>query len=148
MPEFEEPAPAPVEVDPVAEAFYSGAVSRITRLMPVLALLGTVASWWRAGGAFAIGFAFGCVVAYVNFYWLKRVVNALGELTQVDRRDVARQAVVRFLMRYGVIAIAACAILSFSARGLYGMTAGLFLPAGAILCEAAYEVYVALRRGL
>jgi hypothetical protein len=31
---------------------------------------------------------------------------------------------------------------------LYGFFAGLFLPVAAILCEAVYEVYAALIRGI
>ena len=46
------------------------------------------------------------------------------------------------------IALAAYAILRVSKQSLYGMLAGLFLPVAAITCEAAYELYVALRRGL
>jgi hypothetical protein len=51
-------------------------------------------------------------------------------------------------MRYGVIGIAAYAIFRISVSSLYGMLAGLFVPAAAIVCEAAYELYAALRRGL
>jgi hypothetical protein len=76
------------------------------------------------------------------------VVNALADLAQQDRRGVGRAALLRFLLRYGVIIIAAYAILNVSERALYGMFVGLFLPVAAILCEATYEVYVALRRGL
>lgn len=142
------PEIAVVEVNPVAEAFYSGALARITYLMPVLGVLGAIALWWRFGGAFAAGFVAGGIIACVNFYWLKRVVNALGAVSDQDRRGVGRAAVIRFLLRYGVILVAAYAILNISERGLYGMFTGLFLPVAAIGCEAIYELNVALRRGL
>ena len=44
--------------------------------------------------------------------------------------------------------LAAYGILTVSPASLYGLLAGLFLPVAAIACEAAYEVYVALARGL
>jgi len=142
------PPPANCEVDPAAEAFYSGAIGRIVRLMPVLGGIGTVATLIRFGWIYAAGFLLGAAIANLNFYWLKRVVGALGELVEGDRSGVARAALLRFLLRYGVIIVAAYAILKLSERALFGMIAGLFLPVAAILCEAAYEVYTALRRGL
>lgn len=149
-------APDPYTPDPAAEAFYAGAITRITRLLPVLSALGAAVAWWRAGGWFAAGFLAGCVVSYGNFYWLKRAVEALAtvtvqqghELNAVERRSIAQAAVLRFLMRYGVIGIAAYAIFRISVSSLYGMLAGLFVPAAAIVCEAVYELYAALRRGL
>jgi small-conductance mechanosensitive channel len=144
-----EPAPEPVEPDPVAEAFYSGAAQRITRSMPVLAAIGVAVAWWRGGWLFAAGFVVGSAIAYVNFYWLKRVVNALAErVTSSGQSESGRAAFTRFLLRYALIALAAYAILRISTRSLYGLLAGLFLPVAAITCEAAYEAYVALRRGL
>jgi hypothetical protein len=136
-------------MNPAAEVFYSGAIGRITRYMPVLAVLGVGIAWWRAGWWFAAGFTVGCLIAYVNFYWLKRVVNALADrVTRSGRGEEGRGVFARFLLRYALIAIAAYAILRVSTSGLYGMLAGLFLPVAAIACEAGYEVYVAVRRGL
>lgn len=117
--------------------------------MPVLALIGTGVAWWRAGWVFAAGFVVGCAIAYVNFYWLKRVVNALADrVTRSGRGESGRAVFTRFLLRYALIAAVAYVILRVSTRSLYGMLAGLFLPVAAIACEAVYEVYVALRRGL
>lgn len=142
--------PAPPNLpDPVAEAFYSGAIGRITRCMPVLGVLGAALAWWRAGLAFAVGFGAGCGIAFLNFHWLKRVVNALAErVTRSGQSESGRAAFTRFPPRYALIALAAYTMLRFSARSLYGLLAGLFLPVAAIACEAAYEVYIALRRGL
>lgn len=149
-------SPEPFEPNPAAEAFYSGAIGRIMRYMPFVAAIGMAFAWWRAGGWFAFGFVVGCVVAYVNFRWLKRAVEGLAavavqqgaEFGDVEKRTAARGAVLRFLLRFGVIGGVAYAIFEISASSLKGMLAGLFVPAAAIVCEAAYEVYAALRRGL
>ncbi len=144
-----EPEPEPFEPSPGSTAFYSGAIGRITGYMPVLAVLGAALAWWRAGGAFAAGFLVGCAIAYLNFHWLKRVVSALADrVTRTGRSEGGRGVFARFLLRYALIAAVAYVILRVSTRSLYGMLAGLFLPVAAIACEAAYEVYVALRRGL
>jgi len=56
--------------------------------------------------------------------------------------------VLRFLLRYFLIALGAYAIFKISRNGLYGLLVGLFLPVGAILMEAGYELYAVLRRGV
>jgi hypothetical protein len=54
----------------------------------------------------------------------------------------------RFVLRYVLIAAAAYAIFKSSDMSLYGLCAGLSLPVGAVLIEAAYAMYGALRRGI
>jgi small-conductance mechanosensitive channel len=135
--------------DTGSEAFYSGALDRIRRVMLVLAGLLSLAAWVLFGWRIALGFAFGCAVAYVNFHWLKRVVNALADrITQSGERQSGRGIVLRFLLRYFLMGLAAYVIFSVSPASLYGLLAGLSLPVAAIACEAAYEVYVAVARGL
>jgi small-conductance mechanosensitive channel len=136
-------------LSPEAEAFYTGAIGRITALMPVLGVLGTAVLWWYRGRFLALGFVAGGAIAYVNFYWLKRVVHALVErAARGAPRGHTHGVIARFLVRYALIAVAAYAILSFSVGSFHGLLAGLFLPVAAIMCEAAYEAYAALHRGL
>ncbi len=132
-----------------AESFYSGALDRIRRTMMVLAVIFTAAGCWRYGWKVAAGFAVGCLIAYVNFHWLKRVVNAMGERVTGGggRQQSGSGIVLRFLLRYAFIAVGAYVIFKISPASLYGLLAGLFLPVAAILCEAAWEGYMALRRG-
>ena len=132
-----------------SEAFYSGALDRIRMSMVVVGLIftaGTIAHYgWRVG----LGFALGCVVSYLNFYWLKRVVSAMVDrITKSGKSESAKGIVARFLLRYVLMGLAAYAILTVSPASLYGLLAGLFLPVAAIACEAGYEVYVAVARGL
>ncbi len=132
-----------------SEVFYSGALDRIRRFMIVLATVFTAAAWARSGWRAALGFALGCAVSYVNFYWLKRVVSAMADrITRTGQRESGKGIVARFLLRYLLMALAAYAILTVSPASLYGLLAGLFLPVGAIACEAGYEVYMAVVRGL
>ncbi len=132
-----------------AEAFYSGALVRIRRYMLIIAPAATVAVWAGLGWQFGSGFICGCAIAYLNFHWLKKGVFALADrVTRIGQRASSRGIVLRFLLRYFLIALAAYVIFRVSLAGLYGLLAGLFLPVAAILCEAIYEGYAAFRRGL
>jgi hypothetical protein len=137
--------------DPKSEAFYSGALQRISHLMRVLSALLTVAVCWHYGWRPALGFFCGCAVAYLNFHWLKRVVTALADRATEPgqlQSQSSRGMVLRFLLRYVLMALGAYVIFTVSPASLYGLFAGLFLPVAAIACEAAYEGWVALARGI
>ena len=134
---------------PEAECFFSGALDRIRRFMVVLAPLVIAVAWLRFGLRTAVGFAFGCTIAYVNFYWLKRAIagfvdRAVGAPTSQSGQGI----VFRFLLRYVAMAVGAYVILTVSPASLNGLLAGLFLPVAAIGCEAVYELYAALARGV
>jgi ATP synthase I subunit len=132
-----------------AEKFYSGALDRIRHFMMALALLLTLAAWWRFGIRAALGFVCGCAIAYLNFYWLKRVISALADrATGTATRQSGEGVVARFLLRYILMAVAAYAILAVFPKSLNGLLVGLFLPVAGIACEAVYEVYAALVRGV
>ncbi len=136
-------------MDTASESFYSGALDRIRRTMIVLAIVLSAAAWALFGWRIVLGFACGCAVAYLNFHWLKRVISALADrITQTGKRQSGRGIVLRFLLRYLLMGLAAYVIFSVSPASLYGLLAGLFLPVGAIACEAAYELYVAVARGI
>lgn len=137
------------EADPSSEFFYSGALPRIFRFMMVLAFVCSLAAWPLFGWRVMLGVAFGCAISYLNFHWLKRVLTNLADrLSPAEPRRSSKGIVLRFLLRYFLMALAAYVIFSVSPASLYGLFAGLFLPVAAIACEAAYEAYVALTRGL
>jgi ATP synthase I chain len=137
------------ETDSSSEFFYSGALRRISRFMIVLAVLASVAAWPLYGWRVTLGVACGCAISYLNFHWLKRVLTNLADrLSPAEPRRSSKGIVLRFLLRYFLMGLAAYVIFSVSPASLYGLFAGLFLPVAAIACEAAYEAYVALARGL
>lgn len=135
--------------NPHAEQFYSGAVGRITRTMPFIGVAASVALAVHLGLVFAGGFLLGCAIAYLNFRWLERGVVALADrVTASGKAQSGTGIVLRFLLRYALIAVGCYVIFRVSVTALYGLLTGLFLPVPAIGCEAAYEAFVALRRGL
>ena len=132
-----------------SEAFYSRALERIRWSMIAIAMVALAVAFWRFGPRAALGVALGCAIAYLNFHWLKRVISAMAErITNTGKTQSAKGIVLRFVLRYLLMALAAYVILSVSPASLYGLFAGLFLPVAAIACEAGYEVYVAVARGL
>jgi hypothetical protein len=132
-----------------SESFYSGALDRIRKCMAALAVLLTLGAWVKLGIRPALGLALGCTIAYVNFYWLKRVIGGFVDRAAGAAGSQSGDGIVfRFLLRYVLMAVGAYVILTVSPASLNGLLAGLFLPVAAIACEAAYELYAALRRGL
>jgi ATP synthase I chain len=129
------------------DAFYSGALDRIRNSMIVLALALSAVAWWKFGRSAALGFLCGCVIAYLNFHWLKSGVSGLADrVTNTGKPQSGKGIVARFLLRYLLLGAAAYGILTSFPASLRGLFAGLFLPVGAIACEAAYELYVAVTR--
>src|ERR1700685_1813484 len=127
--------------------FYSSASARIPKFMAVLGVTLTAAAWWKFGQASALGFFCGSNIACLNFHWLKIGVTGVADrVTNSGKPQSGAGIVARFLLRYVLMGAAAYGVLtSFPAR-LRGLFAGLFLPVGAIACEAAYETYVAVTR--
>jgi small-conductance mechanosensitive channel len=145
--------PDPPQTEPTsqldAERFYTGALDRIRRFMAVIAPPATAFGWWKFGARAAAGFALGCLIAYINFHWLKRVISGFVDRAAGTTTSQSSDGIVfRFLLRYILMAVGAYVILTVSPASLNGLLAGLFLPVAAILCEAGYEVYAALIRGV
>ena len=119
--------------------------------MLVIAAVLTAACFVRFGWPLSLSFAAGCAIACLNFYWLDRVVSAVASAATTDRiaqKQSGRGVFMRFLLRYFLMGLGAYVIFRVSPANVYGLLAGLFLPAAGIACEAGYELYAALRRGV
>src|SRR5438270_7513977 len=124
-----------------SDHFYDRSLERIQTFMLVLGTAALITACIFFGWHIGLGFALGATIAYLNFYWLKKVVAGLAELTIGTGTPASSRGVVhRFLLRYFLMAIIAFVILTVSRESLYGLFAGLFLPVAATLCEAGYEV--------
>ena len=129
-----------------SEGFYERALDRIRVFMAVLGVLGSVTAWVGFGWHAALGVLLGSIIAYLNFHWLKSGVGGLADrVTNTGKRQSGKGIVARFLLRYVLLGLAAYAILTSFPASLRGLFAGLFLPVGAIACEAIYELYAVLR---
>jgi ATP synthase I chain len=127
--------------------FYSGAAARLPWFMAAIGLVLSAAAWWKFGHSAALGFLAGSIIAFLNFHWLKSGVSALADrATNSGKGQSGAGIVLRFLLRYVLMGAAAYGILTSFPASLRGLLAGLFLPVGAIACEAAYETFAALTR--
>ncbi len=118
---------------------FSRPVARILRWMIGCAGAGAVAAGLLGGIAGAAGFAAGAAVSYLNFRWLKQLVEALGS---GGKRPRARLAVWLGL-RYVILGIGGYAILKYSAVSLAAALAGLFVPVAAVILEILFELIYA-----
>src|SRR2546426_5994520 len=73
-----------------SEAFYAGALTRISNSMIVLAVLFTGGSWILYGGRLSGGVACGCALPYVNFFLLKRGVTAFAGRATENKQPQSR----------------------------------------------------------
>jgi len=132
---------------PESDRFYAGALDRIRILMIVLGGALSLAAWLIFGMRPALGFLLGCVIAYLNFQWLKSGVSGLADrASNSGKAQSGKGIIARFLLRYVLLGVAAYAILTSFPASLRGLFAGLFLPVGAIACEAVYEVFTGITR--
>lgn len=132
---------------PASDAFYAGALDRIRYSMVGIAVVLSAAAWWKFGRSAALGFLCGSVIAYLNFHWLKSGVSGLADRVTLSGKSQSGFGIVaRFLLRYVLLGVAAYGILTSFPASLRGLFAGLFLPVGAIACEAVYELYATVAR--
>jgi hypothetical protein len=74
-------------------------------------------------------------------------VEGLAErIVNQQSREKGRKVVLRFLMRYALVAVVAYAIFKGSALGFRGFLWGLCLPVAALMIEAGVEAYAAFRK--
>jgi hypothetical protein len=133
-----------------ADIFYSKAIDRIRQSIIVLGAIVFPLIWIRYGFLSAGGFLLGVVISYVNFHWLTRAVNALADRIAADSNsnESGSGIVFRFLVRYLLIGLAAYVTFVSRPQAFRGLLIGLCLPVAGMMIEAAFETYVALRRGL
>jgi ATP synthase I chain len=132
--------------NPSLEAFYSRAIPRMLRVM----LISAAALLWPAfriyGWKGMAGFAAGSAVSYINFHVLVRGVESLADrVVNRQSREKGRVIVLRFLLRYGLVALIAYVIFRSSSLAFRGFLWGLCLPVVAMMIEAGVEAYVAFR---
>ena len=130
--------------EPVA---YERVIPRVLRNMLVISVLLLGPAFWLYRWAGAVGFALGAAVSYVNFRSLTRGVEGLADrIVNRNSREKGGWIVLRFLVRYGLVAAAAYAIFKSSSQAFRGFLWGLCVPVAALMAEAAWQGYAAFRR--
>lgn len=116
---------------------------RLGRVILLLTPVGAAAAAWRWGGETALAFAVGGALAYLNYRWIVAVVDTLVRSTQAGR--VPRRAYVKLLAPLLLLGAGLYVIFSRSLVSVGGLVGGLLLLVAAVMIEAAYQVYLAVR---
>jgi hypothetical protein len=126
---------------------YERILPRVLRNIVVFSVLLLGPAFWFYRWAGSIGFVFGAAVSYVNFRSLTRGVEGLTDrIVNRNSREKGGRIVLRFVVRYGLVGVAAYAIFLSSSVAFRGFLWGLCVPVAALMAEAAWEGYTALRR--
>jgi hypothetical protein len=117
------------------------ATGRVFQLSVGLMAAGAIgyflARGWRGGSGFLLGSA----IAYLNFRWMRRLVDALGD--SAPKKKPKSWMAVLLGLRYLLLGLIAYAILRFSEISLTATLAGLFVPAAAVILEILIELIFA-----
>ena len=111
-----------------------GAVARMLRTMVGLAIGGSVLLLLTRGWTWGAGFALGAAVSWLNFHWLKQIVEALG-----GSRPRARLALL-LGARYLLLGGGAYVIVEYSFISLPAALAGLFVSVAAVILEILFQL--------
>jgi hypothetical protein len=127
---------------------WSGAERRIERIQRVLIAGLVLVFWMWRGTEFALGFAAGSLLAYLNLAWLKRTVARFVDAAVGAEKPRPAGIAAQTVLRLGLLLAGLYVIFNSSAVDAMGFLAGLFVPVLAFFCEAAYEAYMAVRHGV
>ncbi len=137
----EEPAMASSVPDSFLAAVTERRVSRLTLLIGLAAALLVALLRDRLWGA---GLAVGAALAWLNFRWLSRGLDALvvASTAQADKEKPAVPLVSYFAMlfRYGLIALAVYVIFEYLRVPLVSMIVGLCALGAATIAASVYEI--------
>ena len=135
----------PEKLDVEANQFFAAASGRIRRWFVALAVAAAALLLPLQGRVLTAGFAIGVLVAYANLVQLERAVGVFADRAAGKGSESGAGAGVRHLARYGAVAFAGYVIFRVSRTALFGFVGGLFVPIGAMVCEAGYEAWYTLR---
>jgi hypothetical protein len=116
-------------------------IARIHRWILGLTVAGAFVAFTTGGWRSGVGFLLGALASYVNFRWLRKLVDSLGQAAS-GKLPRSGTAVVLGL-RYLLFGAAAYVILRFSALSLTAALIGLFVSVAAVILEILFELIYA-----
>ena len=119
------------------QAHFENALVRIARGTVALAAAGCLVCLILRGWRWALAYLLGAAASYLNFRWLKRVVDALGGA--LTARPSPKFAILIGL-RYVLLGAGAYAIVNFTSLSLPAALIGLFVPVAAVIVEIVFEL--------
>jgi hypothetical protein len=116
--------------------FYDRVVRRISRIIPVLGLVGALATaiWKGVGSGFA--FLIGSAVSYASFWGWRTVASALVPTSK-------KRTPAFFVLRLLALAVGAWVIIKFLGLNVAAAALGLLVSGAAVILELIYELIYA-----
>jgi hypothetical protein len=122
------------------QAHVENAVRRIHRVTAALTAVGCGVCLILRGWRWGLAYLLGATASHLNFRWLERVVESLGQASR--RRPGAKFAILMGL-RYLLLAAGAYVIVNFTSLSPTAALAGLFVPVAAVILEIVFELVYA-----
>jgi hypothetical protein len=116
---------------------FESASARIGRILTMVAVLGTCGALAFGGWKTGAGFLLGAAISGLNFYWLHKLIEAIG----AGGRPRFRSIVLGF--RYLILGGGAYVIVRLSPISLKALLAGLFVLTAALFVEVICELVYA-----
>ena len=120
------------------EKFYDRALERIAKAAFAIAAGGTILAWALRGWRWGAGFAVGAAASWLNYRWLKNIVDALSG-RKPQRKRVAVMAALRYLLLGG----GAYVIVTYSEISVSAALFGLFAAVAAVVVEIILQLVYA-----
>jgi hypothetical protein len=120
------------------EQYLDRSVTRMIRYMAAISVAGVLLLWFWQGWRWAVGFALGAAASWLNFRWLKKLVDSLGRAAA--GKSLKNRTAILLGLRYVLLAAAGYAILRFSEISLAAALVGLFVSAAAVIIEILYQL--------
>jgi hypothetical protein len=123
------------------QLFFGRALARIHLWIAFLTGSGAIAAGIYGGWRWTVGFLLGAAASWINFRWIRQLVNSLGDVPAAARPR--KRVAVILGLRYLLLGVAAYAILNFTALSLAAAFFGLFVPVAAVILEILFELVYA-----
>jgi hypothetical protein len=119
------------------QAHYDAALRRILRGMLALAGAGCLVFLILRGWRWALAYLLGATASYLNFHWLKRLVDGLGGASTAR---LSPKFAVLIGLRYLLLGAGAYAIVNYTSLSLPAALIGLFVPVASVILEIVFEL--------
>lgn len=119
-------------------SFYARAERRIEWLSALLGGGASLVLLGVAGRRVAAGFAAGALLSFLNFRWIKEMVDAL---VRAGRERISRWTYAKIFLRYALLGGTLYVIFARSILPWQAVLAGLFVVIAAVLLELITELF-------